>query len=174
MEGSMRCPRRKAFSVSPFLLLAIPLVGFCSPPPTAKSPRPADRVLTEENFDQNLRVKKGDVIEVRLVASVPSAWARIDSNELLRPVEGYPRVESVPRIARTISNTYIHVHRYQVTGDVNAPITLKLLYCRGGKPPATGANPDRDQPTPPKFHPNQSLGALREGMIYQVALKTAP
>ena len=169
----MKCSARMATSVCTFLLLATTLVGF-SPPPRAKAPRPADLVLTEENFDQTLRVKKGDLIEVRLLASVPSGWARIDSNGLLRPVEGYPKVESVPRVFRTLSNTYIHVYRFQVAGDANAPITLKLLYCRGGKPPATTAKAEQDQSTQPKFQPNQSLDALKTGMIYHVAFKTAP
>ncbi len=90
-------------------------------------------VITEADYAKKKPVKKGDLIEVRLLAGLPLCWAQEPPNPALRSMLKHPRTDPAPRKGKfpSLDGRYICVNQFEFVGDSNAPVTLKLLYCAG-------------------------------------------
>ena len=169
-------------------LVAIPLVAF-SPPAAPKDLKRPDVVITEAEYMKKIRVKKGDLIEVRLKAGLISYWAQDRPNPILRKLKG-PKAEPAPRVGPvpSLDGRYICVNLFEVVDDSAVPVTLKLMYCA---PPSEAERLERVKPedptdlafwtrqrlkrkeiTPTEFRPDLDVTKLKEGMVFQVAFQT--
>jgi hypothetical protein len=149
-----------------------------------------DVMINEKSFKKPVRVKKGDVIEVRLKGALPAYWWAEDGlPSILRKVgetvdEPLPNGTDVP----TLNGGYLGVDRYEVIKDPAEPVTLKLMYCR---PPTQEERLARIRPDDPSdrafwtrrrierkeikrsdFRPDLELANVREGMVFQFTLQS--
>jgi hypothetical protein len=184
--------RRAAVAIAQVLgvcLVATPLVAV-SPQAAQGDPKRPDVVITEADCTKKIRVKRGDLIEVRLMAGLPSYWAQDQHNPILRSKLRFPKSQPAPRLGdlTTLDGRYICLNLFEVVGDSEVPVTLKLMYCA---PPTeaerlehvkpkdptelafwTRQRLERKKITPTEFRPDLDVTKLKEGMLFQVAFQT--
>ena len=170
------------------VLVAMPLVALSAE--TAQSdPKRPDVVITETDYSKNIRVKKGDLIEVRLKAGLTSYWAVDGPISILRKLKG-PKAEPAPRVGPvpSLDGRYICVNLFEVVNESGVPVTLKLMYCA---PPSEAERLQRVKPedptdltfwtrqrlkrkeiTPTEFRPDLDVTKLKEGMVFQATFRT--
>ncbi len=157
---------------------------------TPASPAPPNVTITDSDLNKTIRVKKGDVIEVRLLAGLPSYWFPLEPMPALRNKLKYPRSEAAPRTGETLSldGRYTCVNLFEVVGESDVPVTFKLTYCAppreaerlaGIKPKDptdlgfwTRQRLERKEITPIEFRPGLPATELKEGMAFEVKLQT--
>ena len=146
-------------------------------------PKPRRVVVTESDYATTIRVNKGDLIEVRLLAGVPSYWARPEPNPLLRSVDRLPTSESTAGIPVQMSTDGLStgINLFEVVGERDDPFTLKVMYCnfrsaddvRAKREPKdrtdvafwTRQRIARKEITRQKFRRGLSASDLKEGMV---------
>lgn len=62
-------------------------------------------VLKEKDYGKEIRLKPGDIFEVKLPAQMPLSWAQSERNGLLREFKGYPKYVDAPRGKEQILGT---------------------------------------------------------------------
>ena len=182
---------RRAGAVIAFELILI-VTPLLTPSPRAaqSDTRSPDLVITENDYTRKIRVKKGDLIEVRLMAGLPLYWTQDQPNPILRSKLRFPKSEPAPRRGKVpiLDGRYICVNLFEVVGDVEFPVSLKLICCA---PPSEAERLERVKPkdpsdlafwtrerlkrkeiTPTEFRPDLDVTKLKEGMVFQVAFQT--
>jgi hypothetical protein len=142
----------------------------------AVADEPPKTVLTEKDFDKEVSLKRGDIVEVRLPAQMPLEWAQSQPNPLLSELDGYPKFEDAPRPDKqqVLGAPGFTVHRFQIVGVAAKPAEFRLIYSKFGKPTLTAQRIKNGSiPKPEAFRPDQKTEDLREGMVYHFKLKTA-
>jgi hypothetical protein len=137
--------------------------------------RVPDLVLTEKDFDKEFAIKRGELVEIRLLATLPLMWSRIESNDIFRQVKGFP-IQAAPiadkNQEQTLSGHFVCVHRFEVAADPNPQTSLKLLYSKFGRPELTYERlKNGEVPPAPEFRRDQSINEVREGMVFQAKFK---
>jgi hypothetical protein len=147
-------------------------------------------VLTESDYGKTIRVKKGDLVEVRLLAGGLKYWVLEKPNPFLRSMFDLPEFKPAPRIGDTVTldGRIICVNLFEVVGECDDLIPLELMYCHPQtvsdvraklKPKEpndlafwTRKRIERKQITRQKFRPDPSASKLKEGMVFQAELRT--
>jgi hypothetical protein len=135
--------------------------------------------ITQKDFAKVIKVKAGDVIEIRLPMDQPLTWVLQDNQPLLTTVSGYPTSISVPRDPNSpvpeLGAGAIWINRYTVAADRTVVVPLAWVYCRKGELALTKERLEKKIiPTPPDFRPDLKHTDLREGMVFKVKLDAQP
>jgi len=136
-------------------------------------------LVTEKDFGKEIKVKNGEVIEVRLPMLLPLSWVIEEDQALLTPLKGFPKSESVPadpeRSVPKLGAGEVWIHRYTITSSREITIPVAWVYCRKGNLALTKERLDKKMiPNPPVFRPDLKRSELREGMIFKVKLQIQP
>jgi hypothetical protein len=152
--------------------------------------KPRTVVITESDYAKTIRLRKGDFIEVRLLRGGTSYWVRPEPNPFLRRVYDIPTFQSVPDIGNQNSTheLTINVSQFEIVGECDDPITLKMMYCNARSSEDVRAKREPEDPTDRAFWTRQRIARkkttrqkfrlglspseLKEGMVYKVKLQT--
>ena len=133
-------------------------------------------VLSEKDFDRVLRVKAGDVIELRLPSRPPLTWVLEGSPPNLSPVPGQTKPPPTPNPASPVlGGMGSWVQRYEVSTDRAATLRPDWVYSRFGEIEKTKRRiRDGIIPAPPEFRPDLKPEDIREGMTFRITLEVLP
>ncbi len=135
--------------------------------------------ITQKDFDKVIKVKNGDVVEIRLPMLLPLSWVLQDDQPLVTKVTGFPKSISVPPDPNAsvpeLGAGEFWVNRYTVTANQQAVVPLAWVYCRKGDLALTKDRLAKNIiPMPPDFRADLKRSELREGMIFKVKLDIQP
>jgi hypothetical protein len=136
-------------------------------------------LVTQKDFGKEIKVKNGDVIEVRLPMLLPLSWVIEEDQALLTPLKGFPKSESVPAdpdpSVPKLGAGQLWIHRYTISSSREITIPVAWVYCRKGNLALTKERLDKKIiPKPPDFRPDLKRSELREGMSFKVKFQIQP
>ncbi|MFO0891192.1 MAG: hypothetical protein U0790_18865 [Isosphaeraceae bacterium] len=144
------------------------------------SERPRTIVLTKEDHDRTIEVRRGETVVLKLPISLPLTWTLEPVRKAIHEEKGYPKFEEIetspadPGQPPNLGRGLLTVHRYVVTQEADATVRCEWFYCKFGKPASTRKWLEENHITPPDFRSDLKPSELREGMVYRVKLKVIP
>jgi hypothetical protein len=165
-------------------ILAIALAALMAFP-AARSPASVNgnvkppTLITQKDFGKEIKVKNGEMIEVRLPMLLPLSWVLEEDQAFLTPVKGFPKSESGPADpAPSVPNLgtgEVWIHRYTISTSQEITVPVAWVYCRKGNLALTKERLNKKIiPKPPDFRADLKRSELREGMIFKVKLQIQP
>jgi hypothetical protein len=142
-------------------------------------------LLTQNDLDRVVKVKNGDVIEVRLpVSSLGMKWVLTPDQPVLRPIERVATLDAQPKPTPGPKKDVPSVGApgnqdqfYQIATDKAVNLRPTWIFCRFGRPELTKKRIDDKviaPPEPPEFRPGLKPTDLREGMTFHFNLEVTP
>src|SRR5271166_5237677 len=115
--------------------------------------------ITQKDFDKVIKVKDGDLVEIRLPMLLPLSWVLQEKQPLITAVTGYPKSISVPPDPNApvphLGAGQFWVNHHVVTAKTNVIVPLAWVYCRKGDLALTKDRLDKNIiPMPPDFRPD--------------------
>ena len=135
--------------------------------------------ITQKDFDKVIKVKDGDMVEIRLPMLLPLSWVLQEDQPLVTKVKGFPKSISVPpdpdAPVPELGRGEFWVNRYTVTANRKVIVPLAWVYCRKGDLALTKDRLEKNIiPMPPDFRADLKRTELREGMVFKVKLDIQP
>jgi len=135
--------------------------------------------IAQKDFDKVIKVKNGDLVEIRLPMLLPLVWVPQDDQPLVTKATGFPKSVSVPPDPNApvpeLGAGQFWVNRYTVTAKGQVVVPLAWVYCRKGDLALTKDRLAKGIiPMPPDYRADLKRSELREGMLFKVKLDVQP
>jgi hypothetical protein len=152
--------------------------GACTPATGSGIVKPPT-LITQKDFGKEIKVKSGDLIEVRLPMLLPLSWVIEEDQALLTPLKGFPKSESAPAdpdlSVPKLGAGQVWIHRYTISSSREITVPVTWVHCRKGNLALTKERLDKKIiPKPPDFRPDLKRSELREGMSFKVRFQIQP